>query len=128
MTAGPWNLIIKQGSTFREGYSILDETGALLDLSSCTAKLQIRRNHDASDAMVTLTTGAGITLGNGVDQVPGWGEEGAIANVLVVIDDDVTETLSPTVTGVWDIEIYSPNGETDTPLEGDVMVKPQSTR
>lgn len=116
MSAGRFDLIIEQGATFRQLFEWHDEHGNLIDVTGMTARMQIRRTYDADTAMVTLTDTDGITLG------------GIAGTVLVVITDEITQTLSPAVTAVYDIELGTPDGGVERFLEGGVRVTSQVTR
>lgn len=116
MTAGRFEMVIEQGATYRQIFEWRDENGNLIDVTGMTAKMQIRRSYDNPAPMVTLTDSTGITLG------------GVAGTVLVVITDEITQTLSPSVAGVYDIELYSSDGAVERFLEGSVRVTSQVTR
>jgi len=106
MEPGIYNFNIPQGATVSQAFTI-----AGYDLTTWTAKLQARTSYGAPDAFITLTNGAGITLGN----------------VTFQIDFTYTQTnLFPLGQWVYDLEIT--NGATRYRLiQGKFNVSPQVT-
>lgn len=115
MRAGTHNITIDQGTDWSEVYRLRDGNKELVDLSGYTARMQIRRDYDATAVMVELTTSNGrIVLG---------GEEGTITLSL-----DAATTAGITRAGVYDIELVSPGGQVYRPLRGDVNLRREVTR
>jgi hypothetical protein len=103
---GIYNFNIPQGATVSQAFTI-----AGYNLTTWTAKLQARTSYGAPDAFITLTNGAGITLGNGTFQ----------------IDFTYTQTGSfPLGQWVYDLEVT--NGATRYRLiQGKFIVSPEVT-
>jgi hypothetical protein len=65
MAAGQWNLLLEQRADYRPVITYTDSTGAAVNLSGWTAKLQIRASYAATAVMLELsTTAKSITLGS----------------------------------------------------------------
>ncbi len=95
MTAGAYDFIIEQGSTFTRLITWKDANGGLIDLSSYTARMHLRRTADEPKTVIELTTENGrITLG---------GSNGTVSLTISATD---TEALDP-ITGVYDLEMVS---------------------
>lgn len=62
MTAGTYQLTIEKGATLSRAFTCTDESGALVLLASCTARMKVRPTKDSTTVYISLTTGAGITL------------------------------------------------------------------
>lgn len=117
MAAEKLKLLIEQGATFRK--SLTWKTGtpaAPVDLTGCTARMQIRADLESTTPLITLTTeNSGITLGD---------EAGTIE--LYISD---TDTADMTWTqGVYDLEVILANGDVRRLLYGTVVVTPEVTR
>lgn len=90
---GNYDIVCPQGVTFDRTFTYT-LGGTAVNLTGYTAALQVRAAYDADTALISLTSGSGITLG---------GTAGTIA-----------VTASATVTGAvdagsyaWDLELYS---------------------
>lgn len=62
MTAGVLNFTVERGIQFQKTLTIT-ENGAAYDLTNFTAKMQLREQVNSSSALLTLTSGSGLTLG-----------------------------------------------------------------
>lgn len=125
MSAGYWPLFINQGETFDRtltfypdgAYDLITNapTDDPVDLTGYSARMQIRRNVHSADALLSLTEGDGLTLGDD------------LGTIRILIDAD---TSSDWVwrSGVYDLELVMPTGEVLRLLEGDVKVSPEVTR
>ena len=114
MTPGKYNMICPQGATFAKQltYTIDDEP---VDLTTYTARMQVREKYTSKTFAVNLTTeNGGITLGD---------DSGTID---LYIADEVTSEISPKEY-VYDIELVS-SGEVYRLLEGKFIVTPEVTR
>ncbi len=114
MAAGKYNITIEQGATFSLQFTI--KTGSTpWDLTNYSARMQIRTTVNASTALVSLTSGSGITLG------------GVLGTVTVTIPASDTDNI---IAGrqVYDLELESAGGEVWRVLEGKCTVRPEVTR
>ena len=68
MPAPRIDLSIDQGSTYNKTLTIIGSDGLPVSFANCTAEMMLRTSADAANAALTLSNGAGITLGssNGV--------------------------------------------------------------
>lgn len=93
MTAGVYHFQIEQGSTFLRTITYKDSAGSPIDLSTYTARMQLRKNIEDASAILELTTSNGrITLG------------GAAGTVQLTVSAADTASLDP-VEGVYDLEL-----------------------
>jgi hypothetical protein len=114
MTPGKYNMICPQGATFAKQltYAIDDVP---VDLTSYTARMQVREKHTSKTVIVSLTTeNSGIALGD---------DEGTID---LYISDETTTTITAK-DYVYDLELVS-GGEVYRLLEGKFIVTPEVTR
>ena len=113
-TPAVYNLTMYQGASFDYTFTwkIDDEE---VNLTGYFARMQVRRNYQAEDAVLSLTELDGITLG---------GEAGTI---LVEVDDETTADIDA-ANYVYDLELESPGGEVYRLLQGKFVVSPEVTR
>lgn len=133
------NLQIYQGATFHKNYRLLSypydvkEVDGILvnsitglpalesdltpiDLTGCSARMQVRSSVDSADVLLELTTAnGGIMLG------------GALGTIDLYVSDEDTTALGWTA-GVYDLELEYSNGEVVRRLFGSVYVSPEVTR
>ena len=115
--AGKLNLTIEQGATFTKRLTWkAGSPSAPVDLSGCTARMQVRAKISDTAVLLELTTeNDGITLGD---------EAGTI-------DLSVTAEQSAAITwkgGVYDLEIEFADGVVKRLVEGSITVSPEVTR
>lgn len=114
MKSGKYNFVCQQGSTFSEQliWSI-DQNP--VDLTTYTARMQVREKYKSPNYILNLTTeNGGITLG---------GDDGTI-------DIDINSTTTSNIVAkeyVYDIELISSSVVTRL-LEGKFIVTPEVTR
>lgn len=112
---------IIQGATFTQSLTWKtkpDEntTATPVDLTGCTARMQVRAKVNASEVLLTLTTeNGGIALG------------GTAGTIELLIDADDTAALT-WAAGVYDLEIVYPGGQVRRLMYGSVSVSPEVTR
>ena len=107
---------IYQGATFRKRLTWKGPSGAPIDLTGCTARMQVRSEVESSTVLLSLTTeNGGITLG------------GVAGTIELFVSDDAS-TLFTWTAGVWDLEIEFPGGEVTRLAQGSVSVSPEVTR
>jgi len=117
MTAGNYNLVIEQGATFRREMVWKDADGNPIDLTSYTAKMQIRKKAGAADpAIATLTTADGtIVLG------------GIAGTIILNLSNSVTTAITDSA-GVYDLELTSGSGFVTRLLEGTFTLSKEVTK
>jgi hypothetical protein len=109
---------IYQGATFRKRLVWTGPKPAQLpiDLTGCTARMQVRAETESPDVLLELTTeNTGITI------------DGAAGAIGLYISAEDTSAIT-WGSGVWDIEIIHPNGEVTRLAQGSVSVSPEVTR
>jgi hypothetical protein len=115
MAAGIYNFICEQGATFTRVINATDGAGDPIDLTGYTARMQVRRDMDATAALIELTTENGrISLG---------GETGEIT--LTIDADDTSDIPRP---GVYDLELESDSGTVIRLLKGAFYLDSEVTR
>ena len=111
-------LTIYQGATFRKRLTWTGPapTRTPIDLTGCTARMQVRPEIESAAVLLSLTTeNGGITLG------------GVAGTVELFVSDDAS-TAFTWLSGVWDLEIEHPGGEVTRLAYGTVSVSPEVTR
>jgi hypothetical protein len=112
--AGEYNFTIEQGATFNLLMTWKIDNVAV-NLTGYTARLQARIDVDETDTILSLTTGAGITLG---------GAAGTIS-----LDQTATQTaLLPKGEYVYDLELQSSGGTVTRLLQGELNISAEVTR
>lgn len=114
MPAAQYDITIEQGATWTLEL-VWKSGGVPVPLAGYTARMQVRKSHSAADALLSLSTGAGITLGPA---------DGAIACVALA---EQTAAINSR-TGVYDLELVAPGGAVTRLLQGTVTIDPQVTR
>lgn len=93
--AGTYNLLCEQGATFSRQITWLDSNGVPVDLTSYTARMQVRETVESSSTLFDLTSGAGdITLG------------GAAGTITVTISAAATAAVAAGCY-VYDLELVT---------------------
>jgi hypothetical protein len=92
MLAGKYNMVCDQGSTFTRTIEIKDGDGVVFPLTGYTARMQVRRDIDASTTLIELTSANGRITINGV-----------LGAITMTLTPDLTASL--TRGGVYDLEI-----------------------
>lgn len=124
MLAGIYNITCQQGSTFSRTITLnypdptsppSEPTYLPWNLTSYTARMQVRRTLESANAVITLTTENGrITLG---------GTTG-----IIELNISATDTAGITDSGVYDLEIISSTGVVDRILQGTFTLSQEVTR
>jgi hypothetical protein len=105
-----------QGASF--DYTLTWQTGGTpVNLSGYTARMQVRDTYDGGSAVVSITSGTGITLG------------GTAGTILVELTATQTAAIDATPSGqyVYDLELVSGSSVTRL-VEGTFIVSPEVTR
>jgi hypothetical protein len=119
--AGIYNITCDQGSTFERVFKVTyqDEVDPTLfhpyDFSGYTARMHIRRDVAATATLAVLTTENGCVSVNGPE-----GE--------VTISLTAAQTASIERSGVYDIEIISPDNAVQKIVRGDFILNLEVTR
>lgn len=109
-------LTIYQGATFRKRLVWKAPDGTPIDLTGCTARMQVRSEVESAVVLLNLTTeNGGITLG------------GATGTIDLLSADDETAAITWDG-GVWDLEIAHPGGDVTRLAQGSISVSPEVTR
>lgn len=115
MIAGIYNITCEQGSTFTRTFTIQQADGTIYDLSGFSARMQIRRDYDATAVIFSASTGNGhITI-----DVP-FGE--------ITVDISAAETATITRDGVYDLEIYDADGIVYKVVKGKFVLAKEVTK
>lgn len=114
------NLRIYQGATFKHVWTWLSgdtrNTAAPVDLTGCSARMQVREARDMAEVLLDVSTDDGrIRLG------------GAAGTIELYLHDEETEALRFD-RGVYDLEIEFANGEKRRLFAGTVTLSPEVTR
>lgn len=111
------NITIIQGGTLRDVTTWKAGSPAVpVDLTGCTARMQVRQKVDGTDVLLNLTTeNGGIILG------------GIAGTVTVYLSATATAALA-WKSGVYDLEIEFGNGDVRRLLSGSVSVSLEVTR
>ena len=114
MPAAQYNITIEQGATWRLSLTWKDVAGAPIDLTSYTARMQVRQAYGTADALLNLSSGAGITLG------PSTG--------AITLTASAAQTAAIAArNGVYDLEMVAPDGTVTRLLQGSVTISPEVT-
>jgi phage gp45-like len=116
MLAGKYNMVCDQGSTFQRIIEIKDADGVVFPLTGYTARMQIRRDIDATATLMELTNANGrITI------------NGALGAITMTLTPELTVSL--TKSGVYDLEIVKTStGEVHKVLRGEFRLEKEVTR
>jgi hypothetical protein len=111
-----YDITIDQGATFSFTFTYKDGAGDRVNLTGYEAKMQIREYHSSASPVLELSTeGGGISLG------------GELGTIDVFATDEDTRDISIDQ-GVYDIELYAPDGTTIRLVQGKVFISPEVTR
>jgi hypothetical protein len=117
MAAAKIKLSIDQGATFTK--TVTWKTGKPaqpVDLTGCTARMQVRESIDADAVLLSLSTTDGrIALG------------GAAGTISLRVEAEETAAITWKA-GVYDLEVEFADGTVRRLLSGSVSVSPEVTR
>jgi hypothetical protein len=114
MTAGTYNIVAEQGSTFTLQFTI-DTDGTPWNLTSYTAAMQVRPFVESTTKILDLTSSNGITLG------------GSNGTVTVSVSA-AGMTAAAAGRHVYDLELTSPGGVVTKIIAGAFIIQPEVTR
>ena len=114
------NFTIYQGQTLSEerawASGATAETATPVDLTGCTARMQVRGDIESETVLLELTTeNGGIVLG------------GAAGTIVIFMSAVQTAAITWTP-GVYDLEIVFPDGRVRRLFYGVITVSPEVTR
>jgi hypothetical protein len=118
MTAGLYDIVIEQGTTWSLSLTWKDGDGDPIVLTGYSARMQIRGSYEDPQPMVEL-----LSTGENPRIVLN-AETGGIA---LTIEETVSQSLVPGH-AIYDLELISPSGVVTRLLEGSVMIRPEVTR
>ena len=105
MPAGIYNFTCDQGATFERVVEITNYDGTIVDLSNKTGRMQVRKDVEASAALIELTTENNrMTFDVGA---------GSITLLISAAD-----TAALQFSGIYDLEVVSADGTVDRVLQG----------
>jgi hypothetical protein len=112
---GLLNLTFSQGATWKLAMTYTDSDGAPINLTNYTARMQARASYDSGTAILSLTNGAGITLG------------GTAGTIGLLVAATATAAIGA-AQYVYDLEIVSASSEVTRVVQGTLLVTPEVTR
>lgn len=116
MPAAAYDLMIEQGATFNQTVTWKDSTGAAVDLTGYSARMQFRPSVNAPTVYFSATSSDGrIVLGG-------------TAGTITINISAVETTAFTFVSAVYDLELQSASGVVTRLLEGGVAVSREVTR
>lgn len=113
MEPASYNITCRQGSTFTLSFTI-DEDGVPWTITGWTARMQVRPFTSSSTVLLSLTQGAGITLGAG--------------GTVTINISGATLSGIPAGTHAYDLELVDLSSQPFAVLEGKFLVKAETTR
>lgn len=115
MAATTHHITIEQGTTWSLQLRWLDADRVPIDLTTYTARMQVRRKHTSTTAMLDLTSGDGeITLS-------------ADGTIEIHVTDEQSAAMTA-ARNVYDLELVSADGTVTRLIEGYCTVTPEATR
>ena len=127
MPDNKYNIEFFQGSTFNLSLTVKDSNGSLKNLSSHSARMQIRQNYNSTNVAESLTTSNGEIVINTTTSTLGLSlSADRTAAIPVNLNDS---TLPPRTKYVYDIELVNDgSGDVTKLLFGEVTVYGEVTR
>lgn len=129
MSAGRVDILIEQGADLIIENAYSNDDGSPIDVSSYTAKMQIRTDYSSEAPVVSLVNGAGITLSTTGDIVA---TVTAAQTAALAVDytqlKRVMDGQRCFKFGVYDLEIKSGAGIVTRLIAGDAYIAPAATQ
>lgn len=126
MSAGRYDIILEQGSTFDLPIRYATPSGSLVDLTGYTARMQVRE----APGTAVITEFTSSETSNGFIWMSGTAAErsdGQNGNVRLYMSSANTSVL-PKFRGQYDLELVDPEGYTVKLLAGKFTIEPEITR
>ena len=125
LSANKYNLEMWQGATFSMVITVKDANNAVQNLTSYSARMQLRTSYDAASATVSLTSSNG--------EITFTAAEGNLTLTLAAtrtanIPVDYTNGKPPKTVYVYDLELVDNANNVSKLLYGDVNVYGEVTR
>ena len=114
-----YHIVIAQGDTYQLNITWSDSEGTPVNLTSYTARMDVRTNVESSETLLT-SQGASPTISLTLGGIAG--------TILLVISAANTAALLATSRGVYDLELVSNANVVTKILRGNVTVLPEVTR
>jgi|TARA_R100000742_G_C4163654_1_gene4364 hypothetical protein len=114
MSAGSYDITCEQGTTFSRTFTVKDSSGTARNLSSYTAKMQVRRTQSSSSTIIELTTENGRISLNSSGQV--------------ALSISAADTAGLSDDGIYDLELISSGGVVERLVEGNFTLDLEVTR
>ena len=115
MAAGIYNMTFEQGATKVVSIVYKDPEGVPINLTGCTARMQIRPSISSDDVYVDLTTENGKITING-------------SAGLITLFFSAEDTSALVTKGVYDLELVFPDEKVHRVIQGTVTVSKEVTR
>ena len=125
MPAGKYNLLIEQGATYQVELQYKDSTGAVVDLTGYSGRLQIRPSIGASTTYLCLSSSLDAD-GTGLNFSGSYGINPPTSGTIGIYISAATSSLLTFSTGVYDLEIQSGSFVTRL-LQGNVQLSKEVT-
>lgn len=110
------DLILEQGTTWRQPFTWESSPGVPVDLTGWTARMQVRETASSPAVLLDLTTSNnGLVI------------SALTGTITTHVTDTVTSALSFT-SAVYDLELIDPSGNVTRLVRGNVMLSPEVTR
>jgi hypothetical protein len=109
-----YDLVMYQGASWDYTFT-WEINNVVVNLTSFTARMQVRLSYSSTDIVLGLTSGSGITLG------------GALGTIRLAVNA-VTTAAIPASSYVYDLELVGSTGEVTRLVEGKFLVTPEVTR
>jgi hypothetical protein len=116
MAAGYHHFIIEQGATFKHSLTLKDSSGSVINLGGYSAEMDLRKNQDDANEVITLTVAnSRIAMG------------GAAGTITIEISAADTTNLQ-VGDGVYDIDLTDASGKVDRVLDGTYSIRGNVSR
>jgi hypothetical protein len=116
MAAAQYDFEIEQGATLLKPIVWKDSTGAAVDLTGYTARMQVRRSTSAPDVLIELSSANGkISIS-------------ALTGTVTLIFSATTTAAFDWRRGKYDLELVAPDGIVTRLVEGEIAVSREVTR
>lgn len=116
MAAATYNFQIEQGATLLKPVAWKDSTGAAVNLTGYTARMQVRQSASAEEVLLELST-----ENSKISLTP-------LTGTITLIFSAATTAAIDWKRGKYDLELISPDGTVTRLIEGEITVSREITR